>query len=252
MTPLFMQNKLNNTIASSHGFLDYNNLRRLEVPSNRMIRLRKEHNNNITYPLYVYKGITNDVLKYNSVVLITNYNKRIVYINGVLISLNMVDWNNIGNKSIKINDVSEYIYFKEYINPDFDKQWWLVLDIPGSLTAYYRYLIAKATGVMLEKQSWSDHITIINGFTNPLINKDKWGYKQNTKLLFSYHLVPYQASNKNDIFWCLKVYSEELNNIRNYYGLEPLQYYHITLGKPIDWKWNSDSIPPNRKFVCSS
>lgn len=120
---------------------------------------------------------------------------------------------------------------KVKVDPAYDKKyshWWIIAYTCDNITAYYRYSIKKRFGIVLRKPSFGAHISIIAG-EKPKQNIDYWKYFDGFEKPFEYTHQLYT----NGTFWWLNVKSEEMEFIRDFFGLDdsskdPL---HLTIGR---------------------
>jgi hypothetical protein len=133
-------------------------------------------------------------------------------------------------------------------------KWWAILSVPGDITKYYRSLIEKNAYIdvrsndwlesidlnfKVEKEwivkaktkvtgsAWGSHVSVVKNEIPP--NIKYWKAYQNKKIYFEYDP---QYLNSNKKHWWIKVFSKELDDIREELGLpiEPNSPLHITIG----------------------
>lgn len=131
------------------------------------------------------------------------------------------------------NSTGKLIYDPD--RPGLTEKWWIVLNIPKDIVYYYRWLVKKYTGFILQPPSWGAHISIVKGIK-----------PKNTNLWKKYNLKHIKFTYTNDIrwsgdtmshqypykFWFIDAYSNELLEIRQelgYYNY-PNHKFHITIG----------------------
>lgn len=105
--------------------------------------------------------------------------------------------------------------------------WWLISNIDGDISAYYRWFVTKELGIKLLKPAFGNHISIITGEKPPL---DGWGYLNGTPINFHYTSEIFT----NGEFWWLNVKSDDAINIRKKLGLPKKEIgLHLTIGRII-------------------
>jgi hypothetical protein len=135
------------------------------------------------------------------------------------------------------------------------KEWWLIVQIPGELGDYYRFLLEKEhglytwnsyqsnlytqeklhLGLKIQRPAWGAHISVIRGET-PLTEdpyqtwstfKDQYDGQE---IMFDYELQP----KTNGRHWWLKIFAPELNTLRSAMGYPAHGLFglHLTLGIP--------------------
>ncbi len=122
---------------------------------------------------------------------------------------------------------------------------WSVVETRDGLDGYLRWLLEKnwwdfneeghrpADGnvkITLQPPSWRSHISVTRG-ERPQKNIDKWGWKNGKVITFSYSTKPRKAVQDGTEFWVVDVLSNELMEIRDFYGLETFYKFHLTIGR---------------------
>jgi len=121
------------------------------------------------------------------------------------------------------------------MNTKFDPNW-IIAKSCDDLAAYYRYQIISRFNIRLLKPSFDSHISIVVG-EEPIINVDNWNH-------FNGNIVRFKYTNDiftNGMHWWLRVECEEMNYIREYFGLNNDIHapdgsiiknpFHLTIGK---------------------
>ena len=115
-------------------------------------------------------------------------------------------------------------------SPLYEPNWCIML-CDEEISSYYRWFLTKE-GIETHKPNtvWKFHVSVIKG-EEPLKNKDQWRKFNNQKISFHYgNFVSYSNGRHA---W-LNCYSDELSDIRDFYGLETngkKLKYHMTLGR---------------------
>jgi len=103
---------------------------------------------------------------------------------------------------------------------------WLILDCDPAIGFYYSWLLFKHHCVKLRRPAWKCHVSVIRseGISCP----DKWGHDDGRKIKFEYDPV---IKTNGRHYW-LSVHSEELLDVRAFYGLDRKTWppLHLTLG----------------------
>ena len=118
--------------------------------------------------------------------------------------------------------------------PSSDQNWWMVLDCPEDIGAYYRHLywIDHNKGLKLARPYWGSHITVVRNEPPP--NKELWWNYDGERVEFSYS--PGVENNYSDArfrsFYWVNVVCPRFEEIRVKLGLpkNPDGVYHMTIG----------------------
>lgn len=106
----------------------------------------------------------------------------------------------------------------------------IVLQVENDFSKYYATFLEKAWGLEVERPAFGTHVTVNNGaFEIPNLT-DKMDYLNSINgqvLTVQYSPEIYRVWE----FFAVKVYSDELNAIRETLELPPKSYFHITIGK---------------------
>lgn len=96
--------------------------------------------------------------------------------------------------------------------------------------SYYAWFIEKRFNLKLNKPLRGTHITIINDIVDDEIYKQARGFFHGKELTFKYDPTYIRANDKGH--WWLKVYCDDVRNIRTAMGLTPDPYFglHLTIG----------------------
>lgn len=96
--------------------------------------------------------------------------------------------------------------------------------------AYYAWFIKKRFNLKLNKPLRGTHITIINDIVDDEIYKQARNFFHGKELTFKYDPTYIRANDKGH--WWLKVYCDDVRNIRSAMGLKPDPYFglHLTIG----------------------
>lgn len=105
--------------------------------------------------------------------------------------------------------------------------WWLILKTDKGLMEYYQHWIKRHYDVTFENTVWGSHISVVRGQKPP--NEKAWGKYKNEKISFTYSNRIYRAH----WFYCVDVYSDRLEEIREELGLpkQPKHGFHLTIGR---------------------
>lgn len=105
--------------------------------------------------------------------------------------------------------------------------WWSIVHVDRELTRYYRWWVKKEKFIDLYEPSWDAHISIIRG-EKPLPEyMHLWKKYNGIRISFEYE---HDVFNEG-FFWIIKVYSEELMNIRKEMNLPCNWPLHLTIGR---------------------
>lgn len=118
--------------------------------------------------------------------------------------------------------------------------WWMVVEVPGEITDFYRSLVEKQYGMKLQQPAWGPHISIIRGEKPTEDKMNLWKKIHGKKVHFEYR--PYlryngdTQNNKHDTgtFWFIDVRCQEMVDIRAELGLPHDWLFHITVGRRND------------------
>lgn len=109
-----------------------------------------------------------------------------------------------------------------------------MVNIPGDVDAYYRWLINRRYGIVLNNPVRGAHITFINDkldINNPHYKTYEQELKQFNKKEITVLLNP-KVIRTDDIRWWIQAKSEELLDIREQLGFNRKPHYglHLTIG----------------------
>lgn len=99
------------------------------------------------------------------------------------------------------------------------------------MTSYYSWFIFKRFNLKLNKPLRGTHVTIINDIVDSDIYEMARNVFDGKEITIKYDPT-YIRSNRKGHWW-LKVYSDDVRNIRTVMGLTPNPYYglHLTIGQ---------------------
>lgn len=114
------------------------------------------------------------------------------------------------------------------------KPGWMIITVPDDISNYYSWFIRRRYGLKLMPPAWGPHISIIRGegtkldAINWLLFKQKYHEK---KVEFDYDI----DVRTNGEHWWLKIYNDEIKDIREEMGLkrDPFWNLHLTIGSPV-------------------
>lgn len=112
--------------------------------------------------------------------------------------------------------------------------WWCVVEIDDEIANYYRWWVSRRYHKTMLKPSWNAHITVVGG-TKPK-NINKWKERHGQEVIFAYEHYPqtYDPNVRRSSeppHWWVRVYCDELNDVREELGLRREYPFHITVGK---------------------
>lgn len=103
---------------------------------------------------------------------------------------------------------------------------WVVIELEDSdLPEYYRTQFYKRYGILLEKPSWSPHISVVKGWD--LNSEKEWGWRDGEEVEFEY---------SHALFWkkhhvWVNTKCQAMYDIQNYYGFDRIERGHLTIGR---------------------
>lgn len=125
---------------------------------------------------------------------------------------------------------------REGLHKTHRAKWWVVIHIDPEICVYYRDWVRREYSVILQGSAWHPHITV-TGDVEPLI-KEAWGYRRNEILKFEYCNYVYCPWEPPGPFFCVKVRSPDIEDVRNNLGFDARDTKkgcHITIGRRNDW-----------------
>ena len=110
-------------------------------------------------------------------------------------------------------------------------KWWLVVDCDQQIIRYYKHLCAEERHLNLNIPRHGSHVTVIEG-EEPLKNIEKWGEHNGEVIdLKATKIYSINAFEQNrEKIYCINIECERLEELREYFGLEPEYPFHITIG----------------------
>lgn len=90
----------------------------------------------------------------------------------------------------------------------------------------YQWFIKRRFGLTLQRPVWKPHITVVS-IKDRVKNEAEWLKRAGTTINFQYSPNVEQHWK----FWVLPIVCEELNSIRAELGLNPINNYHMTIGR---------------------
>lgn len=121
------------------------------------------------------------------------------------------------------------IIFDPGVNTVHYEPFWCLLMIDSNIAEYYRWFLKKEKiETHPPNKLWNFHSSIIK-HEEPQLNKDKWGIFEGQTIKFKYG--NYISFSNGKHAW-LNLISDDLNDIRSFYGLQnSIKIYHMTLGR---------------------
>lgn len=113
----------------------------------------------------------------------------------------------------------------------------LEIDCSDELDKYYQWFVFNQYGIKLSSPMFGLHVSVIRP-EEVDINHPLWGTYENHKIK-----VFYSDLERHWEFWSLNIYSKDLVEIREAFGLNPLFRLHMTIGR--QEKWDTLPIIPN-------
>jgi len=108
--------------------------------------------------------------------------------------------------------------------------WWLIAYTDDGIAAYYRHIVEKRFGFVLDRPSWGAHVSIIRG-EEPKKNLDRWRYNEGLITPFAYSHDIYT----NGAHWWVNVDCLDYANLRDFYGFDPgKRHFHLSIGRVRD------------------
>jgi len=107
-----------------------------------------------------------------------------------------------------------------------EEPFWLILSCDPEIGEYYSWLLLKQHCVKLRRPGWKAHISVIRG--EKVVNSTAWGKYAGRRVGFEYEPI---VKTNGKHYW-LSVESEDLLDVREFYGLPRVTYpkLHLTLG----------------------
>jgi hypothetical protein len=120
---------------------------------------------------------------------------------------------------------------------------WCILLCDEQIADYYRWFLTREKIETFKPNAlWSFHMSIIKG-EEPTKNKDQWAKLNGQKVTFHYGNFINYSNGRHA--W-LNCYSDDLSDIREFYGLDTngrKVKYHMTLGR-LKKPWEEDVKKP--------
>ncbi len=109
--------------------------------------------------------------------------------------------------------------------------YWAIVKCDADIADYYRWFLERyGQSTFKPNRLWGFHISVIKGEV-PVVNSDEWAKFDGKKIKFNYG--NYVSYSNGRHAW-INIYSDELCDIREYYGLTTcnrMLKYHATLGR---------------------
>lgn len=106
----------------------------------------------------------------------------------------------------------------------------IVLKVDDDISKYYAWFLKKEWGLELEFPSFGTHVTVNNGsleIPDVALKEEYLQAINGMSLIVDCNPEIYRVWE----FFAMKVYSEQLNEIRQNLGLPLKEYFHITVGR---------------------
>lgn len=121
--------------------------------------------------------------------------------------------------------------------------YWVVMEWDEEVANYYRWFLQRhGQATFSPNKLWGFHVSVIKGET-PTKNLDQWGKFDGHTVKFNYG--NYVSYSNGRHAW-INLYSDDLSDIRDYYGLNVCKRklkYHATLGR-LKRPWEPDVKRP--------
>lgn len=116
-------------------------------------------------------------------------------------------------------------------------RWWCIVDVDKTITAYYRWWLAKERHIWLYQPSWNAHVSVVRGETISVKAQHLWKKYHNQQIEFTYdHVGNFKTGEspvaKSDgLYYWVDVHCPMLDNIRTELGLRKGWRMHLTFGR---------------------
>lgn len=115
----------------------------------------------------------------------------------------------------------------------------LEIDCSDELDKHYQWFVFNKYGIKLSSPMFGLHVSVIRP-EEVDVNHLLWGTYENHKIT-----AFYSDLERHWEFWSLNIYSKDLVQIREAFGLNPFFRLHMTIGR--QEKWDNLPIIPNLK-----
>ena len=106
----------------------------------------------------------------------------------------------------------------------------IVGNVSNDISFYYQWFLFKEQGIKLEPPPFGSHVTINNGKEFVDFKKHKDFLKSLNNKVITLYIDPSKIYRRWE-FYCIPVYSKELQRIRDKLNLSCVFCFHITLGR---------------------
>lgn len=119
------------------------------------------------------------------------------------------------------------------VRPGIRKQsrntpWWLVAEVDPGVADFYRWLLKRYKGLVLDHTAWRPHVTILDGREEVASEfRHLWKKREGLYVPLEYNVDVEKVWK----FWTLPVRCEAFGDIREELGFKREYPFHITFGR---------------------